>query len=206
MQHSEEEDTLRYYNENAVAYFDETAHLDVSDLRRRFTDRLPTGARILDAGCGSGRDARAFLDQGFNVIAIDASAGMAAQASARLGVEVRLMQFEDLEFVEEFDGIWASASLLHVPGSEIPAILERFAAALKPGGILYLSFKLGKTEQWRGGRRFHDLTEQGLVGLLGGLNRFSVLEIWETADVRKTEGEARPGWLNCLARRRETDG
>ena len=58
MPHSEEEDTVRYYDKNAAAYFDETAHLDMSDLRRRFTDLLPEGARILDAGCGSGRDGR----------------------------------------------------------------------------------------------------------------------------------------------------
>jgi SAM-dependent methyltransferase len=200
MPHSEEEDTVRYYDKNAAAYFDETAHLDMSDLRRRFTDLLPEGARILDAGCGSGRDSRAFADQGFDVVAIDASAGMAAQASDQLGVDVRVMRFEVIEFAEEFDGIWASASLLHVPGAGLPTVLERFATALRPDGILYLSFRLGETEQWRGGRRFHNLTEQGLMHLMRGLNRFSILETWETGDVRETGNETGQGWLNCLAR------
>lgn len=200
MPHSEKETTLRFYDENASEYFEQTAHLDVGALRRRFTNRLPAGARILDAGCGSGRDSRAFRDGGFDVVSIDASPGMAHEAFHRLGVAVRVMKFEDMDFDVEFDGVWASASLLHVPRSELSDTLDRFAAALKPGGILYMSFKVGDSEEVRDGRLFNHMTEQGLKDLIGGSDLFSILETWETRDVRQTGTEPSRPWLNCLSR------
>jgi SAM-dependent methyltransferase len=198
---SKQETTVRFYDENASEYFEQTAHLDMGELRRRFTDRLPAGAKILDAGCGSGRDSRAFRDGGFEVVSIDASQGMADEAFHRLGVEVRVMKFQDMDFAAEFDGVWASASLLHVPRSELSDTLDRIAAALKPGGILYMSFKVGDSENVSEGRLFNNKTEPGLKDLLAGSGLFSILEIWETKDVRETETESSHRWLNCLAQR-----
>lgn len=197
-------ETIRFYDENAAEYFDQTSELDVSSLRRRFLEKLPDGARILDAGCGSGRDARAFLDAGYEVVAIDASRGMAEQARKRLGVEVEVMRFEEMSFREEFDGIWACASLLHVPSEDLPDVLERMRRALKPGGTLYLSFKCGESEERRAGRYFHDMTRQRLSDLLLGTDTLTVVEAWETDGASMDPGRERLSWVNALALRPRT--
>lgn len=195
-------ETIQYYDKNAGDYFDQTVGLDLAHLRKRFTQTLPPGARILDAGCGSGRDARAFLDEGFEVVAIDASSGMADQARRRLGIEVEVMPFETMTFREEFDGIWACASLLHVPSNELPAAVGKMVEALKPGGALYLSFKRGEAEEPREGRWFRDMTQQGLVDLLTGFDALELIETWESADEGVGSGGAETVWVNGLARRR----
>ncbi|MDA9924795.1 class I SAM-dependent methyltransferase [Verrucomicrobiales bacterium] len=191
-------DTIQFYDEHAAGYFDQTVGIDMSELRRRFLDRLPDGAMILDAGCGSGRDARAFLDAGYEVVAIDASRGMAEQARERLAVEVEVMRFEEMSFREEFDGVWACASLLHIPTRDLPGVLEKMEMALKPGGTLYLSFKRGEREEDRMGRRFQDMTRQGLIELLGGFDRMNLVEIWEGKDARNDPSEDHPTWVNGL--------
>ncbi len=193
--------TIQYYNERATDYFDQTADIDVAHLRQRFTERLPTRAKILDAGCGSGRDARAFMDQGYEVVAIDASSGMAEQANQRLGVQVEVLPFEEMDFCEEFDGIWACASLLHVPSNELSGVIDRMILALKPGGTFYLSFKVGNSEEERDGRWFHDMTQQGLTDLLTGFDALNVIEMWESNDQGNCDGRDVTGWINALALR-----
>ena len=114
--------TLHYYEENAERYFKETVNVDLSDIHERFLARLPERANILDAGCGSGRDAMVFSRIGHQVTAFDASTGLAALASRHLKKTVRVMRFDKIDFEEEFDGIWACASLLHVPYSLLPDV------------------------------------------------------------------------------------
>jgi len=194
-------DTIRFYDEYAAEYFEQTVEIDVSALRQRFLNRLPAGARILDAGCGSGRDARAFLDAGYEVVAIDASSGMAEQALERLGVEAEVMCFENMPFREEFDGIWACASLLHVPSEDLPGVLERMEMALKPSGTFYLSFKCGEADGDRKGRHFHDMTRQGLIKLLGQFERLALIDCWETEGSSDGNAGEQTTWINCLARK-----
>jgi len=194
-------DTTQFYDEHAAEYFDQTVEIDMSALRCRFLDRLPDGAKILDAGCGSGRDSRAFLDAGYEVVAIDASRGMAEQARERLGIEAEVIRFEEMTFREEFDGIWACASLLHVPSRDLPDVLERMERALKPGGTLYLSFKRGEREEDRMGRYFQDMTRQVLTKLLGQLERLALVDVWEAEDSGDGSDREQTTWINCLARR-----
>ena len=101
---------------------------------------------MLDHGCGAGRDTKALLAAGFNVTALDASADMVCEAEKRTGIGVRVQYFEDLDDVAIFDGIWASASLLHVPRAGLPNVLARVHQALKTGGLLFASFKSGGKE------------------------------------------------------------
>lgn len=108
-----------------------------------FLDRLPAGARILELGCGDGRDAERMEARGFTVDASDGIAEMAAMASARLGRAVPVARFDELEAVGEYDAAWCHASLLHVPLSELSDVLALIHRALKPDGLHFANFKGG---------------------------------------------------------------
>jgi SAM-dependent methyltransferase len=188
--------SINYYETHAQTFFADTVALDMAPLYARFLERLPPGGSILDAGCGSGRDTRAFLERGYAVTAFDASPTLAQLASAYCGLPVAVLRVQDMAWEARFDGIWACASLLHVPLWELPEVLRRLATALKPGGILYASFKYGRGEREQGGRRFTDLDEAGLAALLHAAPYFTMLETWITADQRPERAAER--WLNSL--------
>ncbi len=107
--------------------------------------------------------------------------------------------FADVDEVASYDGIWACASLLHLPFCEIPDALGRLWSALKPGGVLYLSFKEGQGEREKDGRHFTDLDEKTLRDLLRNLNYVGTLEIWRTSDQRPERSDI---WLNALVHRK----
>ena len=135
---------IEYYNNNADSFFEGSVNADMSGVRNGFLKYVPDGGKILDAGCGSGRDSKAFLSEGYDVVAFDASKEMCKRASEYIGREVLNMRFEDISFDKEFDGIWACASLLHVPSDDLPDVLQRMKKALKSGGAIYASFKYGE--------------------------------------------------------------
>ena len=190
--------TLRYYETNARTFFDDTVAVDMSELQARFLRWIPPGGQILDAGCGSGRDARAFRERGYRVTAFDASPELARLAAEHGGIQVRTLRFDEVDWRNAFDGIWACASLLHVPAADLPGILRRLAAALKPGGALYASFKYGRGEREHGGRQFTDLDEPGLEALRRLVPRLTICDLWVTGD-RRPGREAEP-WLNAVMR------
>jgi len=191
-------DTIAYYNDNAEGFFLETAGVDMSDLHRRFLMEIPAGGLILDAGCGSGRDSKAFLAQKYRVRAFDASPQLARKASEHIGQVVATQTFDDVSEVACYDGIWACASLLHLPESALPKALGHLWTALKPAGTLYLSFKLGESERVHNGRHFTDATETRLNGWLAKLADVNTVECWITPDQRPGRQEH---WLNALVRR-----
>src|SRR5439155_961832 len=119
----------------------------LNELYEPFLKELAPNAHILDAGCGSGRDSKAFLDHGFIVTAIDASPQMAHAASTLTNQPCKVLSFQEMDFREEFNGIWACASILHVPKAEMPDVMKRFVTGLKPGGIFYISLKEGEGER-----------------------------------------------------------
>lgn len=123
--------THHYYTQFAAEFFSSTVGVDMAPIRQRFIAQLPPGGHILDAGCGSGRDAKAFSEAGFRVTAFDASAELARLASAHCGFEVAARRFEDVDEVAQFDGIWCCASLLHVPRAAMPDTLVRLWTALR---------------------------------------------------------------------------
>ena len=127
--------TVDYYNQNAEKFYQTTVDADMSDVQDRFLQYLPQGALILDAGCGSGRDSLAFLKKGFRVEAFDAAGNMVEKASQLTALNVRLQRFEDVSEQEEFDGIWACASLLHLPMPDLVTALRKLLAALKKTAI-----------------------------------------------------------------------
>lgn len=137
--------TLRFYAEHASAYA-ANARSTPSRTLETFLERLPPRARILELGCGDGRDSEAMLAQGFDVDATDGVAAMASQAEARLGRSVRVMRFDELVAEQAYDGVWANASLMHVPFLALPGVLSRILRALKPGGFHAASYKIGVDE------------------------------------------------------------
>jgi SAM-dependent methyltransferase len=187
--------TIDFYNKNAQAYFESTVELDMSRLYAPFLERLRPGAKVLDAGCGSGRDSLFFKSQGFKVTAFDASEEMVRLASQLLGQPVLHMTFEDLNLPDEYDGIWACASLLHVERTQLPAVIAELAKYLKPGGVFYMSFKYGNEEYWKDGRYFNCLDEDHLLTILQNLPELTVEGMFITTDVRPDRKVER--WLNA---------
>jgi 2-polyprenyl-3-methyl-5-hydroxy-6-metoxy-1,4-benzoquinol methylase len=193
--------TIAFYEEHAEEYCETTSHLDLNHLHGRFLRELQPGAHILDAGCGSGRDSKAFLDRGFRVTAIDASPRVIEVASKVVGGHCQVLRFQEMAFREVFDGIWACASILHIPKREIPDIMARFVMALKHEGVLYLSVKQGKGERLaKDGRFFSSYTENSLRSLaLQFRPALREVALWKTDEMRS--GVHSEPWLNILLRK-----
>jgi len=192
------DNTDKYYEEFAAEFFGSTVGVDMTPIRQRFLSHLPPKAHILDAGCGSGRDARAFAEAGFQVSAFDASTELARLATAHCGFEVAVRRFDEVDELQEFDGIWCCASLLHVPLAVMPATLDRLWRALRPGGTLYVSFKHGTGERVHVGRRFTDADEATLRQWFGRWPDVHRLDLWLSDDQRPDRTEQ---WTNALATR-----
>lgn len=191
-----------FYEDNAEKFVASTINVDISDLRKRFLNYVRSQGKILDAGCGSGRDGLAFKKMGAEVIAFDASAKMVAIASDTLGQSVLHLAFEDISFSDDFDGIWACASLLHVPKADLLSVFMKLSKALKLGGVMYVSFKYGNQERINDdGRYFVDLDEGGLADLLAQISSLEIVELWQTRDHRP--GRASEMWLNGILRKKD---
>lgn len=134
-------DPLDYYAQHAEAFFERTVNLDLSGLRSRFLAKLPPRPHILDVGCGSGRDARAFREAGASVVALEPVEQLARMAEAYTGLSVVRARVEDLDCTHRFEGIWACASLLHLTPEALAGAFHRLHHALVPGGILMACFK-----------------------------------------------------------------
>lgn len=188
--------TKQYYNENAQQFFDTTINLDVNALYTSFLPYIPQHGTILDAGCGSGRDSKNFIELGFEVVAFDASDTLAELASEHLGQTVIQASFDTFEAMpSSFDGIWACASLLHLPHKALVHTFSRLEVLLKPKGVFYCSFKYGAYEQIRNDRFFTDMNEQRLEETLTSTN-LSIKKVWISKDIRaKREAEQ---WLNAI--------
>lgn len=189
---------MNYYDENGKEFFEGTVDTDMTPHYSEFLKLIPKNGCILDAGCGSGRDTKNFKSLNYNVIAIDGSEKMCELASEFAKVNVKHMQFQDIKFKNCFDGIWASASLLHVPSSEIEDVLSRLKTSLKDNGILYASFKYGDFEGERNGRYFNDLDENTSRELFEKLD-FEIIKTWITHDGRK--GREDEKWVNILVKK-----
>lgn len=181
--------TLDYYNKNVANYYKQTASVDFADTQNQFLHLLPKKALILDFGCGSGRDSLAFLKQGYNVEAIDGSEEMCKIASQITGISVRKMLFQELNENEKYDGIWACSSILHLTIEELRLVMNKMSDSLKPGGIIYTSFKYGSFEGERNGRYFLDFKEDSFENFIIDINELEIQKIWISNDVRVGRGE-----------------
>lgn len=191
--------TIDYYNKNAKEFTEGTQNVDMSKTYALFEKYLKPKATILDLGCGSGRDSKYFVEQGYNVVAIDGSKELCDIASKYIGQQVINMYFDELEYQDEFDGIWACSSLLHIENKEISSIFRLLEKALKEEGIIYASFKYGEFEGERNGRYFCDFTEEKVNKILEEINGLKIIETVITADARKDRTDEK--WLNVIIKK-----
>ena len=193
--------TRDYYERNAEQYSSTTLKAKLPTAYRLFLGRLPKDARILDAGCGSGRDTAAFLRRGYQVSAFDASAALCRLSTRLTGVPTRQLRFQEFDETEQYNGVWASASLLHVPRVELPDCLSRLIRSLKPGGVMYMSFKHGPGERFAPeGRFFTDLTPDDLQALLDDVGETGTDELWVTSGTDSCGDPTR--WVNAVILKR----
>ena len=188
--------TLEYYNENARTFSDQTQNVDFTETQERFLTLMPPQGRILDFGCGSGRDTKFFLERGYRVDAVDGSEELCRIASDYTGIRVRQMLFQDLDAVEQFDGIWACSSILHLKKEELRAVILKMITALKSTGYIYTSFKYGTFEGYRKQRYFTDFTEETIADLLQSFPQLAIRKLWISQDVRPDRDDEK--WLNLL--------
>ncbi len=197
---SSEAQTLAYYNQHALSFAEQTQQVDFQALQQQFLGYLTAGDLILDLGCGSGRDTLYFLNQGFDVVAVDGSEKLCTLASAYTRHEVIKADFEDFTTELRFAGIWACASLVHVKRIKLGRVLRKYLDLLRDDGIFYLSFKYGDQEIIRDGRYFNYLNEELLHRLLQDLPGTGLLKLEITHDVRHDHQQER--WLNCFIRKK----
>ena len=191
--------TLDYYDNYADEFYKNTVNVEFATTQEHFLAKLKNGSNILDFGCGSGRDTRFFLEQGYSVEAVDGSKELCKLACKYTGIEVKNMLFEELSEVEKYDGIWACSSILHLPLGELADVMKKMAIALKEDGIIYTSFKYGNFEGERNGRYFTDMSEENIAKFLSEIDSLDIEEQWITSDVRPGRGEER--WLNLILRK-----
>lgn len=190
------ERTINYYNLNAESFFQETSAVDVSAIRDRFLAFLPSGSSILDVGSGSGRDSFAFASLGYRVTAIEPSKELAILSWERFGVKPLETTIQDFKTDSLFDGVWACASLLHLPVEEVLNAFRAISNFLRPNGVFYVSFKYGNGSGVRNGRLFCDFTPDSLTELCTHSPKLSVQDIWLTNDARPER--AMEQWTNAL--------
>ena len=155
--------TLRHYNEGAEGFWQGTRDHDVSQniacLLQHIEGEPPFV--ILDFGCGPGRDLKTFVALGHRATGLDGAAQFAGMARSHSGCDVWQQDFLALDLPDNhFDGIYANASLFHVPCQELPRVLGELCASLKTGGVLFSSNPRGdNSEGWNNGRygAFHDI-------------------------------------------------
>ncbi|MDM1248955.1 methyltransferase domain-containing protein [Acinetobacter sp. R933-2] len=187
--------TIHYYNKYSSEFIESTFDVDMESLYLPFLKNIPEGGLVLDLGCGSGRDTLAFKNKGYKVEAMDYSEALVEQATTLTGIQIRHESFYELTDSNQYDGIWACASLLHCDRNRLPDVLKRIYNALRRGGICYMSFKYGSTDREKDGRAFTDLDEVQAKELLDQLQGVEVLQQWITVDKRPDRNEE---WLNIL--------
>ena len=192
--------TLKYYNENAQSFASGTVSVKFTEVQDKFLEKLNPDAYILDFGCGAGRDAKYFLSRGYQVDAVDGSEQLCRIASEYTGIKVRQKLFQELDEKEKYDGIWACASILHLPKKQLREVLENMYAALKSEGWIYTSFKYGEFEGERNGRYFTDFTTDTFKDFIHDMHGLKTEEHWITGDVRPGRGEEK--WLNLLLQKK----
>jgi SAM-dependent methyltransferase len=191
----EQKGIISLYDQDAELYFRETAYIDMTDEYQKFRKQIPLAGTILDAGCGVGRDTRYFIKKGYRVISLDASMKMVNLCRQYPFSYCLHVSFNMIEYIEEFDGIWACASLIHLSPEDFKASLSRLANATKQGGILYFSLKNGTGITNNGGKITYHYTNNDIKQIMIEKLMFELVEIWENEGKKKTDSAT---WTNYI--------
>lgn len=191
--------TIDYYNRIADSYYWTTVGIDMSKLRNAFAAYLPAEARVMDLGCGSGRDVMAFCDMGHDAHGLDASKELVELAKERLEVRASVGDMATWRASEPYDGIWCCASLIHLNEEEKKRFFGNLQYNLKPGGVIYISVKEGiETGTDEEGVYTSNCTAEELKSFLNGAG----CEILETVVTEDAMGRPGVKWLNVIAKKR----
>lgn len=192
-----------YYESNAERYAAETFFADMSEQYQRFRPLLKKGAKILDVGSGSGRDACYFQKQGYQVTALEPSKNLCREIRKVFSGEIVCSNIQNYRPTERYDGIWACASLIHLQEEEILYFFKKIDMYLNDNGIVYASGKSGiSTGEVEDGRFFLEFTEQLVEKILTVNKQLKLEQRWYTEDVSGRRGFQ---WLNVVLRLRRNN-
>ena len=195
-------DAIDYYNKYAAKIFEETVEEEVEEeFRDEFLSYLEEGDAILDLGCGSGRDSLDFYERGYDVTPLDGSEEMCRLAEVHTDLEVLCERYEDMDFDDAFEGVWARAAFIHVPKEEMRDILAKVKNALTNNGVFYTSVCEGEFEGISGELYFTDYEKEEIKDLLEECG-FQILNVWEVRDEEIRRGYEGNGWIHVLARKK----
>lgn len=192
--------SMKYYDENSQHFIESTLQADMSEHYEKFLKFMKPGDRILDAGCGTGRDTKAFLEKGYRVSAFDGSKKMVEFASSYTGILVEHTDFLAYSSNHLFDGIWACASLLHIGYEEQLEVLKKYHGFLKACGVFYMSFKYGHGVFEKEGRRFFGHGVESLRVLIQTAKKYEIKEMYITNDVRQHRLDQK--WISVILEKR----
>ena len=190
-----------YYDINAKEYIESTINCDMSFHYQKFLKYLPKTGKILDVGFGSGRDMIYFKSLGYEVEGIDTSLEFVKNMKEQ-GFNVKLESACEINFKNEFDGIWACASLLHIKREQLEEVIIKCINALKENGVLYCSFKYGDKEVKRDNRYFNYINED-IINTISKNNNLKIVELYKSTDVR--EERKNEEWINILLKENKYD-
>ena len=190
--------TTDYYNEHAVEYHNKTFLLDMKSCYEPFLQYVPKNGKILDAGCGTGRDTLHFLEKGYEVDSFDGSEEMVKIARLATGRPVKHIKFDEVVGKDKYDGIWCCASLLHVPRCDLFSVMSRINRLLKTGAPWFVSFKFGDDEyDLPDGRHFTCMNHALMLAMTYKLKDVYMSQSWIGKDVRPDKDIK---WFNCILR------
>lgn len=194
---SKKYDTLKYYNDNAEKYFEQTINGDLNVNYNYFLKHIPKNAYILDFGCGSGRDSKFFINKGYKVRAIDGSYKMCEIATKYINQNVDCIEFKDFDEENVYDAIWACAIILHIEENKLPDILFRMIKAIKNNGIVYISFNKGSGSEIFEGKLYNYLTKEDFENILSNIGfNYEIKEYFET--ISSTDRTRKSKWANLV--------
>ena len=192
-----------YYESNAERYAAETFSADMSEQYQRFLPLLKKGAKILDVGSGSGRDACYFKKQGYQVTALEPSKNLCREIRKVFPGEIVCSDIQNYRATERYDGIWACASLIHLQEEEVLCFFEKIDQYLNDNGMVYVSGKNGiQTGEAEDGRYFLEFTEQLVEKILKVNEQLELERLWYTEDVNGRRGFR---WRNGVLRLRRNN-
>lgn len=185
---------IEFYNNNAKWYEQNISNVNITPQLELFLDKIPRGGKILDAGCGTGRDTLEMLKRGYAVSAFDGSTELAKIASDYAGIDVIVDTFENVKLPNDYyDGIWCMASLLHVHRNNMVDVMNKLYNSLRHGGHMYCSYKSRNDDFEKGGRQFTCYNIETINDVVNKTN-FIIECGWENTDERDS-------WLNVILKK-----